>query len=66
MGIFSWANSKIKKIDWLDVKLIKWGMFCLGLPVGAYFSKDILPYWWVFIALCVLAHIRPWYKVFKK
>lgn len=66
MSIFAWVNSKIKRFDWLDIKLLKIGAFCLGLPVGAYFSEKILPYWWAFIILALLFHVRSWYKSFRK
>lgn len=66
MSIFTWVTSKIRKLDWLDIKLLKIGAFCLGLPLGAYFSEWILPYWWVFVVLALLFHVRTLYKSFRK
>lgn len=35
MSFTTWVDSKIKKLNWTDIKLLKIGAFCLGLPVGA-------------------------------
>ena len=67
MGYFAWANKKIREeLDYTDVKMLKIMAFCVGVPVGAYFSKWVLPYWWVFIILSVVFHLRPWYHALRK
>ena len=67
MGYLKWANNKIKgEMDYYDIKLLKIMAFCIGIPVGAFFSNIVLPYWWVFILVSVLAHLRPWYHAFKR
>jgi len=66
MSFTSWRDSKVKKLDWIDLKLIQLSVFCVGLPIGAYFSVWILSYWWAFILLAVLAAIKPAYKVLGK
>ncbi len=66
-GYLRWANRKIKEeLDYFDIKLLKIMAFCIGVPVGAYFAKWVLPYWWVFILLSILAHLRPWVHAFRK
>ena len=52
-------NKAVKRMTWVDVQLIKLSVFCVGLPVGAYLSVWILPYWWAFIILAILAAIKP-------
>ena len=68
MGFGTWADSKIKvkKLGILDIQLIKLSALCFGLTIGAYFSTWILPYWWVFIILAIVAAIRPVYKALRK
>ena len=66
MGFKTWADSKIKRFDLVDIQFLKTAIFLFALPVGAYFSAQILPYWWVFIILSVLAGMKIWYKMFKK
>ncbi|MEK6923421.1 MAG: hypothetical protein AABW84_01875 [Nanoarchaeota archaeon] len=64
--LFDWMNSRIKKFDWIDIKLIKIAALVMGLPIGAYFAAKILPYWWVFVIAAILIGIRPHYKLFTK
>jgi len=66
MSFGTWADSKVKNLGWVDVQLIKLSVFCIGLPIGAYFSVWILPYWWVFILLALLAAIEPAYEALGK
>ncbi len=65
MGFKTWSDSKIKNINWVDVQLIKLAAFCFALPIGAYLSVWILPYWWVFILLAALAAIKPVHKALR-
>lgn len=45
MGYLKWANKKIREeMDYFDIKLLKTMAFCVGVPVGAYFAKWVLPY----------------------
>lgn len=66
MSFGTWADSKVKNLGWVDVQLIKLSVFCIGLPIGAYFSVWILSYWWAFILLALLAAIKPAYKALGK
>ena len=58
-------KERIKKLGFADVQLIKLSAFCLGLAIGAYLAVWILPYWWVFILIAVLAALKPAYKALK-
>ena len=66
MGLFSWANKKIKKMDIWDVGCIKWASLLVGIIVGAYISDFVRQYLGVFIVLVVLLVIKPLYKFVKK
>ncbi len=52
-------DSMTRRLGWRDVQLIKAAVFLITLPIGAYLSQYILPYWWVFIVLGVLASVKP-------
>ncbi len=52
-------DEMVKRMTWVDMQLVKLSVFCIGLPVGAYLSVWILPYWWAFIFLAILAAIKP-------
>lgn len=52
-------NEMVKRMGWVDVQFIKASVFFITLPIGAYLSVWILPYWWAFIMLGILAAIKP-------
>lgn len=64
MSFITWANSKVKKMDWADIKLAQFSSLCVGIIIGAYFSVSVLPYWWIFIIFVALAIMRPIYRIF--
>lgn len=61
----NWYNKKLKKLNIWDVALIKISVGMFALVLGAYFAKDILQYWYVFIIIMVLAMIKLYSKVLK-
>ncbi len=66
MGWHEWLDYKVTKLDFIDVRLIKAAAFCFGLPVGAYFHIQVMPYWWVFIVLGLVFYIRPLKHLFAE
>jgi len=66
MDLINWANSKLRKLDIWDIKLIKLSTLLIGLTLGAYFASFILPFWWIFIVVAIVLAIRPYYKAFAK
>lgn len=66
MSFKKFTNIRMKRLGWSDVQLIKLSALCIGLPLGAYFSVWILPYWWAFIILAILAAIKPISKAMRK
>ncbi|MDD5650515.1 MAG: hypothetical protein PHF86_08885 [Candidatus Nanoarchaeia archaeon] len=61
----NWYNKRLKRLDIWDMALIKTAVGMFALVIGAYFSKDILQYWYVFIIIMILAMIKPYYKALK-
>ncbi len=59
MGWHEWLDFKVTKLDYIDMKLIGWAVFLLGLVVGAHFPTYITPYWIPLVVLAVLFYIRP-------
>ena len=71
MGKFTeWMNSKIKRLDWFDMKLIKWSVlfFTLWLVFAFTVIRDALgkvnP--WIWLGLGILAAARPCYRAYIK
>ena len=52
-------NKMVKRLSWKDMQLIKASVFLITLPIGACLYQYILPYWWVFIVLGIMAAIKP-------
>ena len=66
MGFTSWANEKVKKLDFWDIGCIKWSCIFFGVIIGAYIADFTKQYLWLFIVLAILLAIKPLYKFFKK
>jgi hypothetical protein len=60
-----WYEKRLRRLDIWDMALIKTAIGMFALVIGAYFSEDILQYWYVFIIIMILAMIKPYYKVLK-
>jgi hypothetical protein len=66
MGYTNWVNSKIKKLNWIDIKLIKWSVAGFVLLVAKLWPPVLSLDWYWYALVGVLAAIRPTYKVFSK
>lgn len=66
MSLGTWANSKIKKLNWVDIKLIKLSVGGFVLVVAKLWEPLLSLDWYWYALICVLAAIRPYYKIFSK
>ncbi len=66
LGFTSWANEKVKKLNYWDIGSIKWASIFFGIIVGAYISDFVKQYLWLFVVLAVLLAIKPLYKIYSK
>ncbi len=66
MSLKSCLDSKVKKMDWLDVGLIKWSCIGFGLLLAILIPwLTEMNIWWIIIIIIVLA-MRPLYRVYIK
>ncbi len=64
MKLSSILDSKIKKMDWLDVGLIKWSCIAFGVMLVILFpGLSEINIWWVITVIIILA-LRPLYRVY--
>ncbi len=63
MGLISWGNSKIKKLDWLDMGMIKLSAFFFALLLAKLWVPLLALDWYWYALLFVLAAIKPVAKV---
>ena len=65
MGLISWSEEKIKKLNIWDFGVLKIYLVLVGIVIGAYFSSFVKQYVLVFIVIIVILLIWLLYKVFK-
>jgi len=66
MSFISWANSKIKKLDYFDIGFIKFGTVAFTLMIAKLWEPLLSLEWYWYGLLFLLMIIRPWYKVVIK
>ena len=66
MSLLTWADSKVKILNWSDIALVKLCCIVIGLIFAILIPSlvDIKVYWYILVAI-ILA-IKPKYKVFRK
>ncbi len=59
-------NSKVSKMDWLDIGLIKWSCVAFGILLAILIPKLTEVNIWWYIAIVIILAIRPGYKAYIK
>ncbi|MDP2967340.1 MAG: hypothetical protein Q8N87_02950 [bacterium] len=64
MSFKSWLDLKMKKLDWLDMALVKFSCIAFGiLLVMLIPGLAAINVWWI-VAVVILLAIRPTYRGF--
>ncbi len=66
MSYGTWMNKKIRKLNWVDVKLIKWSAAGFTLLVAKLWPPLLSLDWYWYALVGVLAAIKPTYNFFMK
>jgi len=66
MSLITFWNKKIKILNWADMGLIKLYVAGLILMVAKLWTPLLSLDWYWYLAICVLAAIRPFYRVYLK
>ena len=66
MGLFKWADERVKKLTWLDAKLIVFIGICIGLVLAKLIPGILNISGWWFIAIGVLSMSRIFYVMIIK
>ncbi len=66
MSFTDWMNSKVGKLDWLDIGCVKLAVFAFALLIAKLWPGilNLSEYWYAIIF--VLAVIRPLYRAYFK
>ncbi len=66
MSFKSFFDAKVKKLDYLDLGLIKWSCIAFGIILAILIpTLTEINIWWV-VAIAVLVAIRPIYRAYLK
>jgi len=66
MSFKSFFESKVQKMDWLDLGLLKWSCIAFGIMIAMLIPTITeISIWWFIGAFIILA-IRPFYRVYLK
>lgn len=60
-----WLNSKVKKMNWFDIKMIKWSVAAFILLIAKLWPPLLSLNWYWYLIIGVVAMIRPLYTMFK-
>ncbi len=66
MNTINWINSKIKKMSFVDIQLIKLSVFAFTLLIAKLWEPILSLEWYWYAILFVIATIITFYKIFKK
>ena len=66
MCFVKWANKKTKKLSWLDIQFIKFGVAAFVLMVAKLWQPLLALDWYWYGLIAVLAAIKVALKVFGK
>ncbi|MFA6336760.1 MAG: hypothetical protein WCX23_02160 [Candidatus Paceibacterota bacterium] len=66
MFLKDWAELKIRKMDWLDMAMVKWSCVLFGILLAIIFPELLsINVWWMAALFAVLL-VRPLYRIYLK
>jgi len=66
MSFGAWANSKVKNLSWVDVKLTQISAVGIALMIAKLWQPLLSLDWYWYAVIFVLAAIKPAYNALKK
>lgn len=66
MSFKTWADSKVKKLSWIDVKLIQLSVAGFVLMIAKLWKPLLSLNWYWYALIAVLAAIGTAYRVLRK
>ena len=66
MSFGIWADSKVRNLGWVDVRLIKLSAMGFILTIAKLWKPLLSLDWYWYAIISVLAAIRPIYKALRK
>ncbi|MCK4256354.1 hypothetical protein KAX35_05670 [candidate division WOR-3 bacterium] len=66
MSFKTWADSKVKRFSWIDLKLVQISAICCFLMIAKLWKPLLRLDWYWYAVIAVLAGIKPVYNAFRK
>ena len=66
MNFFKWLDSKVKKLNWYDISLIKLSSIAFVLLLAKYWPVLVSFEWYWYMLLFIAAAIPPMMKFYGK
>jgi len=66
MSFTDWMNSKVEKLDWIDIGCVKLSVFAFALMIAKFWTQILVLEWYWYAVIFVFAVIRPLYKAYFK
>jgi hypothetical protein len=66
MNFIDFLNAKTKKMDWLDIGLVKFSCIVFGILLAVLIPRLLEINVWLLIILALLFGIRPIYRAYFK
>jgi len=64
MSFTVWMNSKLRKLNWVDIQCIKLGSAAFVLMVAKLWPPLLSLDWYWYLVIALLAVVKPVYKEF--
>ena len=66
MKFQSFMNKRVKKMDWVDIAMIKWSCIAFGVLLVILFPVILDVNMYYFVAITVVLAVRPLYNFYLK
>jgi len=62
MKLFEWFNEKVRKLNFIDIKIVGLCGISIGFILATWIHVNI----WIWIGLAILSYIWVIYRIFRK
>ena len=66
MNFIKWANSRVKRMGFAELSLVKLSVFAFALMIAKIWEPLLVLDWYWYALIFILAAIIPLYKALKK
>lgn len=64
--MFNELNTRVKKLGWIDIALVKWSVFFATIILAKFFPQILKIDYWILTLLVLFCSAGPFYKFWVK